>query len=179
MIEMQGEKIIARDDDYVGLLKDRPTLPEHDTFRDWLNHYFVPKPLTDDGRVLEPGMRLTNGKTVREWEYTSKHDEIIVYQVEGCAVRRECWDEICLLPEDTQEKIDKDAVKEPARYWGCDERSCYECPAVVDGLKPYERYKRHLGDMPDGQTIRMCIKAQRLDLLRRQRELIENKEASL
>lgn len=63
---------------------------------------------------------------------------------------------------DTLERIEEDARKSLYDYWGCGDAECSECPAVVDGKKPYERYGT------DG-----CAASQRLDLLRRQREVLE------
>ena len=64
---------------------------------------------------------------------------------------------------DTLERIEADAMKKFADYWGCGDVGCSECPAMVDGKKPYERYENTNG----------CSIAQRLDLLRRQREVLE------
>lgn len=61
---------------------------------------------------------------------------------------------------DTQERIDADALKLVTDYWGCAGVCCSQCPACVDGQKPYMRHG--VGD---------CIEAKTLDLLRRQREL--------
>lgn len=61
---------------------------------------------------------------------------------------------------DTQERIDEDARKGMYEYWKCGDADCDSCPATVDGRKPKDRY---------GATY--CSTAQKLDLLRRQREL--------
>lgn len=61
---------------------------------------------------------------------------------------------------DTQERIDRDALKGEYEYWGCTGSECHNCPALVDGKKPNQRY-----------GILWCGCATRLDLLRRQREL--------
>lgn len=61
---------------------------------------------------------------------------------------------------DTQERIDMDALKGDYEYWGCTGSECHNCPALVDGKKPNQRY-----------GILWCGCAMRLDLLRRQREL--------
>lgn len=60
---------------------------------------------------------------------------------------------------DTQERIDEDAKKTVLNYWKCKDR-CFECPSLIDGEMP----SRHYG-------VSTCTVAQRLDLLRRQREL--------
>ncbi len=67
-------------------------------------------------------------------------------------------------PPDTQERIDADARKNSIRYWGCEDFSCDECPALIDGKKPVAFYELDL--IHDS-----CSEAQKLDLLRRQREL--------
>lgn len=65
---------------------------------------------------------------------------------------------------DTLERIDADAKKAYEGYWGCNLMiSCEDCPAKVDGKKPHERYATG-GD---------CMRAQYLDLMRRQREVLE------
>lgn len=61
---------------------------------------------------------------------------------------------------DTQERIDRDALNGDYEYWGCNGVECTQCPALVDGKKPKERY-----------GILWCSEAKTLDLLRRQREL--------
>ena len=63
---------------------------------------------------------------------------------------------------DTLERIEEDAMKMYNDYWGCRYAECSCCPAVVDGKRPWERY----------ETVD-CIRAQKLDLLRRQREVLE------
>lgn len=67
-------------------------------------------------------------------------------------------------PPDTKERIDEDALKSCVQYWGCNDFSCGKCPALIDGKKPVEFYE--LDPIHDS-----CHEAQKLDLLRRQREL--------
>lgn len=67
-------------------------------------------------------------------------------------------------PPDTQERIDADTLKSCVKYWDCDDFSCGKCPALIDGKKPVEFYE--LDPIHDS-----CHEAQKLDLLRRQREL--------
>lgn len=67
-------------------------------------------------------------------------------------------------PPDTQERIDEDARKRTTQYWDCEDFSCDECPALIDGKKPVAFYELDL--IHDS-----CSEAQKLDLLRRQREL--------
>ena len=67
---------------------------------------------------------------------------------------------------DTLERIEADASKTFSDYWGCGNAECYCCPVTVDGKKPHERY-----------GTESCANAQRLDLLRRQREVLERGQA--
>ncbi len=73
-------------------------------------------------------------------------------------------DSLTHTPPDTQERIDEDARKNSIRYWGCEDFSCDECPALIDGKKPVAFYELDL-------VRDSCSEAQKLDLLRRQREL--------
>lgn len=61
---------------------------------------------------------------------------------------------------DSQERIDRDALKSYYEYWVCD-GVCSRCPARIDDKKPHERY----------DTSPSCTSAMTIDLLRRQREL--------
>lgn len=64
---------------------------------------------------------------------------------------------------DTLERIEKDAMKTFEEYWGCCNLECSECPSMIDGKRPWERYVTGI----------RCTAAQKLDLLRRQREVLE------
>ena len=66
---------------------------------------------------------------------------------------------------DTLERIEEDAIKMYNDYWGCGDIDCHCCPVEVDGKRPCDRYAT------DG-----CGAAQNLDLLRRQRELLERRK---
>ena len=121
-------------------------------------------PRFEDGELVRPGdmVVLRNGKVEKVCQihfgghdfslYTETEDE---YHEYGDLIKRP-------EPEDTQERIDEDARKGAIAYWGCDSLICDECPAAIDGKKPWERY-----------DVGACDKAQTLDLLRRQRELDE------
>lgn len=63
---------------------------------------------------------------------------------------------------DTLEKIERDARKTYTEYWGCDGVECCDCPASINGEKPKERY-----------GTRFCTNAIPLDLLARQRKVLE------
>lgn len=67
---------------------------------------------------------------------------------------------------DSLEKIEQDAEKPYVAYWKCPGFGlCEGCPAKIDGAKPWQRY-----------GAKDCVIAQRLDLLHRQRKLLEGKE---
>lgn len=62
---------------------------------------------------------------------------------------------------DTQARIDGDKRKRYDAYWKCDaDITCCECPAVIDGMKPYEYY-----------GVLNCKVAQGMDIARRKHEL--------
>lgn len=65
---------------------------------------------------------------------------------------------------DTLERIEADAIKADAEYWGCvGVTTCKNCPALVNGESPDERYG------VEGS----CQSAMMLDLLQRQRKALE------
>ena len=68
---------------------------------------------------------------------------------------------------DSLERIEEDARKMYSDYWGCGYAECHCCPVEVDGKRPWERY----------ETTNGCLIAQKLDLLRRQREVLERGQA--
>ena len=61
---------------------------------------------------------------------------------------------------DTWERLEEDAEKDYVNYWGCERIPCYDCPAIVDGKKPDERY-----------IVANCSEAVKCDLVRRARAL--------
>lgn len=64
-------------------------------------------------------------------------------------------------PPDYQQRIDEDKRKTHAAYWGCDTNiTCNDCPAVIDGMKPYEYY-----------GVLNCMVAQGMDIARRKHAL--------
>lgn len=63
---------------------------------------------------------------------------------------------------DSWERLEEDANKNYATYWECDRIPCYDCPAIVDGKKPDERY-----------CALNCLEAMKSDLVRRARALAE------
>lgn len=65
--------------------------------------------------------------------------------------------------EDTLERIECEARLDTRDYWNCRGFRCYfECPNVKDNQDPAQRYGTNC-----------CGVAMKLDLLRRQRELLE------
>lgn len=61
---------------------------------------------------------------------------------------------------DSWERLEEEADKDVVDYWGCAGRSCYACPAMIDGQTPSDRY----GCMS-------CKIAERLDIIRRAKKL--------
>lgn len=131
----------------------------------------------DNGRVKRPapdvlgadGLPVVEGETV--WDTESGRELSVCAIANADAGMIQCSDDtgdcedydarhLTHTPPDTQERIDEDAVKCSVDYWGCFGMVCEECPAEIDGEKPWRRYKAN-----------NCGQAQMLDLLRRQREL--------
>lgn len=61
---------------------------------------------------------------------------------------------------DSWEQLESDANKDVVDYWGCASRSCYACPAMIDGQTPNDRY-----------GCRSCKIAEHLDIIRRAKKL--------
>lgn len=61
---------------------------------------------------------------------------------------------------DSWKQLESDANKDVVDYWGCAGRSCYACPAMIDGQTPNGRY-----------GCRSCKIAERLDIIRRAKAL--------
>lgn len=83
------------------------------------------------------------------------------YEYKGCVDRM--YKNPCILthtPPDSWEKLREDAQKSYQDYWGCKGDTCTECPALIDGLSPDDRY--------DASN---CIAAGRLDILHRAEKL--------
>ena len=123
---------------------------------DRIEREYIPLPRFEDGETVKVGdlVMLDNEKTRRVEDIKVK-----VY-LEGSYVT---FDSVLNRPEqDTLERIEDDARKMFNDYWGCSDADCRCCPAMVGGKKPYERY-----------GTGSCSFAQKLDLLRRQREVLE------
>lgn len=67
---------------------------------------------------------------------------------------------------DTLERIEADAKKVFWDYWGCSDAICSECPVLIDGKTPYDLY-----------NASSCECSMVLDLLRRQRQVLERGRA--
>lgn len=128
---------------------------------------FIPVPLGKDGRRLEVG-RHYFGSDGRAWMVLGFRPNR-TYDVVG-----QCGDEVnqylkgvWLMSErpDTQERIDADKEKSTIDYWGCSNAACDECPAMVDGKRPYERYGIR------SISYNSCVVAQGYDLALRQARL--------
>ena len=123
---------------------------------DRIEREYIPLPRFEDGETVKVGdlVMLDNEKTRRVEDIKVK-----VY-LEGSYVT---FDSVLKRPEqDTLERIEDDARKMFNDYWGCSDAECCCCPAMVNGKNPYERY-----------GTGSCSNAQKLDLLRRQREVLE------
>lgn len=136
----------------------------------------APEVLGADGLPLKVGDTVwhEDGSKLRIIEVTNKTQDNGVgtewmVRVEDLSNASLVWSEVCPMsithtPPDTQERIDEDALKSCVQYWGCNGFNCGKCPALIDGKKPVEFYE--LDPIHDS-----CHEAQRLNLLRRQREL--------
>ena len=124
---------------------------------DRIEREYMPRPRFEDGEPVNVGdMVLWN-------DGESKRVEHITVEVDlegSCGT----YNAILKRPQpDSLERIEEDARKAFTKYWGCDGVWCNNCPAMVDGKRPWVRYETG-GD---------CATAQKLDMLRRQRELLE------
>ena len=133
---------------------------------------YIPRPRYEDGEPVQFGDIYTD-KNGREWTNGIKsihidcngdfslHDNTIGdvgrYEVFGRDRR------VKRHKPDSLERIEEDAGKQFDIYWKCSGIYCSECPATIDGKKPDERY----------ETIGDCSYAQKLDLLYRQRKILE------
>ena len=123
----------------------------------------VPVPLDADGNPLE-----------QDEEYRKSTDEKfwVVGYGRGCYVAVAKGFDCGLIPPDTlskglpdtQERIDADKQKHVYKYWGCDYCGCDDCPAVVDGERPFERFGF-------GECVTGCEKAMGYELALRQAQL--------
>lgn len=135
---------------------------------DRIESEYMPLPLDADGMLIRPGDNVffVEGDESHEvfgFDYDSGKLEVHIGRHDGTstdALVSPC--DLTHKQTDTMERIEADAKKMFNDYWGCGDAECHCCTAVVDGKKPYERYGTD-----------SCANAQRLDLLRRQREVME------
>lgn len=123
---------------------------------DRIEREYLPRPRFEDGEPVKVGdLVLWNDGGAKRVEHVT-----VEVDLEGsCGT----YNTILKRPvTDTLERIEEDARKVFSDYWGCGDAECSCCPAEVDGKKPYERY-----------GTESCANAQKLDLLRRQREVLE------
>ena len=128
---------------------------------DRIENEYLPLPRFEDGEPVKVGdLVLWNDGGAKRVEHIT-----VEVDLEGsCGT----YNSVLKRPEiDTLKRIEEDASKTFSDYWGCGDAVCSDCPAVVDGKRPCERY----------ETDENCAAAQRLDLLRRQRELMERGQA--
>lgn len=122
---------------------------------DRIEREYMPLPRFEDGEPVKVGdMILWNDREAKR----VKDIKVEVQLERSCGT----YSSVLKRCVDTLERIDTDAMKMFNDYWGCDYAECICCPSMVDGKKPYERYGTD-----------SCAKAQKLDLLRRQREVLE------
>lgn len=83
-----------------------------------------------------------------------------VCYVNGGMEFRDAAKDLTHTSPDSWERLEEEADKDVVDYWGCAGRSCYACPAMIDGQTPSDRY----GCMS-------CKIAERLDIIRRAKKL--------
>lgn len=130
------------------------------TIADRIEREYMPLPRFEDGEPVKVGdMVLWNDGGSKRVEDI----KVEVYLEGSCGT---CNSVLKRPVTDTLERIEADAMKKFADYWGCCDAGCSYCPVIVDGKKPNERY-----------GTESCAIAQKLDLLRRQREVLERGQA--
>lgn len=132
---------------------------------------YLPRPVFEDGEVVRSGdaidhdgVRLeVTGTMVKVIGATDDKPVEKVYSLCGSGLEGYVASPLPRWKEpDSLERIEKDARMHYRDYWGCDRVECDDCPAKVDGKVPLKRY-----------GVDLCLRAQTLDLLRRQRILLE------
>ena len=123
---------------------------------DRIEREYMPLPRFEDGEPVKVGdLVLWNDRGSKRVEDI----KVKVFLEGSCGT---CNSVLKRSELDTLERIEKDAMKVFSNYWGCGEAECRCCPSMVDGKKPYERY-----------ATEGCGAAQRIDLLQRQRKVLE------
>ena len=153
-----GHSVSTRDDD----------IQLFTTIADRIEKEYMPLPLDADGVPINIGdtvFYVNNAEAFDVLGLEIGGDETVhIGRKDGTST--DAWvstDDLTHNQPDTMERIEEDARKSGPCYWGCVGAWCNNCPAMVDGEKPWVHYKTG-GD---------CDAAQKLDLLRRQREVLE------
>ena len=142
------------------------------TIADRIEREYLPLPLDADGVPIktEDNVFFVGGDSpYKVFGFELEDDEVLVHigGIGSCDIHANVRPgELTHNQQDTLERIEADAKKMFNDYWGCGDTECLCCPVVVDGKTPYKRYGTD-----------SCAKAQRLDLLRRQREVLERRQA--
>ena len=143
------------------------------TIADRIEREYIPMPLDADGVPIKLG-DVVYATHYQNIECTALSIEWLsdgwLVEVENRTGHKfqQTPDEFTHKQHDTLERIEADARKMFTDYWGCGDAECYCCPVMVDGKRPHDRY---------GNSIDSCFIAQKLDLLRRQREVLEREQA--
>lgn len=139
------------------------------TIADRIEKEYMPLPLDADGVPIKTGDNVffVGGDEPHEvFGFLYENGESLVHIGRRDGTSTDAYvkpEELTHKQHDTLERIEEDARKAADSYWGCRfAECCYDCPAIVDGKTPSQRYKAG-----------GCITAQNLDLLRRQREVLE------
>lgn len=139
-------------------------IDDGESMKAWLERNFIAIPTDAYGRTWAVGDACRIEEEGYEGEvygYLTANDSSAFVRVSGSAtIMAYPASSLSRIEPDTQERIDADALKGTASYWGCIGASCGSCPAVIDGKNPSQRY-----------GVDCCAHAQMLDLLRRSREL--------
>lgn len=138
------------------------------TIADRIEREYLPLPLDADGMPIRPGGNVffVGGDEPHEvfgFDYDSGELEVHIGRRDGTSTDAYVKPGDLTHELDTLERIEKDAMKTFEEYWGCCNLECSECPSMIDGKRPWERYVTGI----------RCTAAQKLDLLRRQREVLE------
>ena len=125
------------------------------TIADRIEKEYIPLPRFEDGEPVKVGdLVLWNDGGAKRVEDI----KVKVFLEGSCGT----CSSVLKRSIDTLERIEADAEKMFSDYWGCGDAECRCCPSMVDGKRPHERY-----------STDSCAKAHRLDLLQRQREVLE------
>ena len=136
--------------------------------------------LSPGERVKRPDVPASDGEPLEAGQTVYKLDDVRPYTVKvieggrahinagGGAVDVWCHPDQLThtkpAPPDSWDRIEEDIGKEYEEYWSCEGRSCSECPSVIGGKRPMDRYDTS------------CYKAKAMDIVRRCKALAERGE---